>query len=192
MGCFAQKVENPIQSLKGKRDFIYGIDNRRTHIKGQSTIIYGGYLGIGFDDVLRFKIGISGTPFDVGRTQNALGIITRHRLVFLTLGEEFDFLVRGRFRITTYLQAGFGFDYTSFQLPDGSSSKNPRRTIVPLEFGFHGNYDLYPWLRAKLGGGWRFVLPQESRDLSGYYLKIGFGFSWPKFRVIYFDKSKEL
>lgn len=188
----SQKVENPIESLKGKRDFIYGIDNRRTHIQGQSTIIYGGYLGIGFDDVLRFKIGISGTPFDVGRTQNELGVVTRHRLVFLTLGEEFDFFVRGRFRITTYLQAGLGFDYTSFQFPDGTSSQNPRRTIIPLEFGFHANYDLYPWLRAKLGVGWRFVLPQESRDLSGYYLKIGFGFSWPKFRAIYCNKEKQL
>lgn len=177
----AQVVENPVKSLRGERDFIYGIDNRRTHIKGQSTVIYGAYFGFGFEDKLRFKLGLSGTPFEVGRTEDSQGDITRHRLVFLTVGEEFDFFIRNRFRATTYIQAGAGFDFSRITYGIGSISDFNRNPIVPIEFGVHFNYDLYPWLRAKLGGGWRLVIPNESRDLSGYYIKAGFGFSIKKF-----------
>jgi len=182
MYLFGQSLENPIKSLKGKRDFIFGIDNRRTHIQGQSTVIYGAYFGLGFDKKLRFKFGFSGTPFEVGRTQDSWGNVSRHRLVFLTLGEEFDFYIKNRFRLTTYIQSGVGFDYSRIQLLDGSSLVLPRRTIVPIELGVNFSYDFYPWLRAKLGGGWRFVLPEHSRELSGYFLKIGLGFNWRKFR----------
>jgi hypothetical protein len=177
----AQVIENPVKSLKGKRDFIYGLDNRRTHIKGQSTVIYGVYFGFGLEDKLRFKIGISGTPFEVGRTQDAQGDITRHRLIFLTLGEEFDFFIQNRFRTTTYIQAGAGFDYSRITYSNGGVSDFNRNFIVPIEFGLHVNYDVYPWLRAKLGGGWRVVLPNDSQELSGYYIKAGLGFSYKKF-----------
>lgn len=179
---YAQNIENPINSLKGKRDFIYGIDNRRTHIKEQSTVIYGAYLGFGFDEKLRLKLGLSGTPFEVGRTEDAQGDITRHRLVFLTVGEEFDFFIRNRFRSTTYVQVGAGFDFSRIIYSNGGISQISRNAIVPIEFGLHFNYDVYPWLRAKLGGGWRIVLPNDSRELSGYYIKAGFGFSFKKFK----------
>lgn len=179
---YAQNIESPINSLKGKRDFIYGIDNRRTHIKEQSTVIYGAYLGFGFDEKLRLKLGLSGTPFEVGRTEDAQGDITRHRLVFLTAGEEFDFFIRNRFRTTTYIQAGAGFDFSRIIYSNGGISQISRNAIIPIEFGLHFNYDVYPWLRAKLGGGWRIVLPNDSRELSGYYIKAGFGFSYKKFK----------
>lgn len=187
--CIGQGVVNPFSSLKGKRDFIYGIDNRRTHIKGQSTVIYGAYLGLGFDKKLRFKFGVSGTPFEVGRTQDAWGNVTRHRLVFLTLGEEFDFFIKNRFRLTTYIQSGVGFDYSRMQPLDGLSVVLPRRTIVPIELGVNFSYDFFPWLRAKLGGGWRFVLPEYSRELSGYYMKLGVGFHLSKFKELVLHKE---
>lgn len=179
---YAQNIESPINSLKGKRDFIYGIDNRRTHIKEQSSVIYGAYLGFGFDEKLRLKLGLSGTPFEVGRTEDAQGDITRHRLVFLTAGEEFDFFIRNRFRTTTYIQAGAGFDFSRIIYSNGGISQISRNAIIPIEFRLHFNYDVYPWLRAKLGGGWRIVLPNDSRELSGYYIKAWFGFSYKKFK----------
>ena len=168
-------------SLKGRREFIYGIDNRRTHIKEQSTVIYGAYLGFGFEEKLRLKLGISATPFEVGKTTDAYGAITRHRLIFLTLGEEFDFFIHNRFRMTTYVQGGFGFDFSRTTINETVSPVS-RKVIVPVEIGLHFNYDVSPWLRVKLGGGWRFVLPNETHELSGYYLKTGFGFSWVKFK----------
>ncbi len=183
-----QVIENPMKSLRGERDFIYGLDNRRTHIKGQSTVIYGAYLGFGFEEKLRFKIGFSGTPFEVGKTEDAQGDITRHRLVFITIGEEFDFFIRNRFRTTTYIQAGAGLDYSRITYSNGGISEFNRNPIVPIEFGLHFNYDVYPWLRAKLGGGWRIVLPNDARELSGYYIKAGLGFSYKKF--VYWNQEK--
>jgi hypothetical protein len=184
-----QVIENPIKSLRGERDFIYGLDNRRTHIKGQSTVIYGVYMGFGFEDKLRFKVGISGTPFEVGRIEDVNGGITRHRMVFLTVGEEFDFFIRNRFRTTTYVQTGAGVDFSRIMFNNGVVSEIKPKPIVPVEFGLHFNYDIYPWLRAKLGGGWRVVLPNESRELSGYYIKAAFGFSFNKFQYWHSEKK---
>lgn len=188
---YAQNIESPINSLKGKRDFIYGIDNRRTHIKEQSTVIYGAYLGFGFDEKLRLKLGLSGTPFEVGKTTDALGSYTKHRLLFLTLGEEFDFFIHKRFRMTTYVQLGCGFDFSRTTSASGIVVQTDRNVILPLEIGMHFNYDIFPWLRAKLGGGWRFVLPASANELSGYYLKLGFGFSWSKFKDTQLLKKKQ-
>jgi len=48
-----------------------------------------------------------------------------------------------------------------------------RNLIIPIEIGVQSSYDVLPWLRVKVGGGWRFVLPDFSYDLSGYYFKFG-------------------
>lgn len=183
---------SPFKSLEKEKELLYGIDNRRTHIQQQSTLIYGLYTGIGFGGVLRLKIGISGTPFEVGRTENAFGNIQRNRFYFFNIGEEFDFYIKNRFRITTYGQIGYGFN--DFRLKDDNNQTvdEGRDQILPLEMGLHANYDIYPWLRFKLGGGWRFVFPEKANYLSGYYIKIGFGVSAPKLLKSYRDwRGKE-
>lgn len=178
---------NPFKSLEKEKELLYGIDNRRTHIQQQSTLIYGLYTGIGFGGVLRLKIGVSGTPFEVGRTEDAAGNIQRNRFYFLNIGEEFDFYIKNRFRITTYGQIGYGFN--DYRLKDNNDQTVDEGTdqIIPLELGLHANYDIFPWLRFKLGGGWRFVFPAEANYLSGYYIKIGFGVSAPKLLKSYRD-----
>lgn len=169
-----------------KLEFIYGLDNRRTHIQGQNTLIYGAYIGMGFNERLRIKVGISGAPFEVGRTQISEGITQRNRFYFLTFGEEFDIYHYKRFKLTTYLQAGYGFnDFRQLDAVTENTLTTGRATIIPLEVGIHGNYYFYPWLALKVGGGWRFVLPNESAYLSGYYLKFGIGFSTTKFLKAY-------
>ena len=178
---------NPFKSLEKEKELLYGIDNRRTHIQQQSTLIYGLYTGIGFGGVLRLKIGVSGTPFEVGRTEDEAGNIQRNRFYFLNIGEEFDFYIKNRFRITTYGQIGYGFN--DYRLKDNNDQTvdEGRIQIIPFELGLHANYDIFPWLRFKLGGGWRFVFPDEASYLSGYYIKIGFGVSAPKLLKSYRD-----
>lgn len=172
---------NPFQSVKGEKEFLYGIDNRRTHIQKQSTLIYGLYTGIGLGGSLRFKIGVSGTPFEVGKSTDEFGNIQRNRFYFLNIGEEFDFYIKNRFRITAYLQGGFGYnDYRKVDENDETISLG-RANIIPLEFGTHANYDVLTWLRAKAGGGWRIVLPNEVSYLSGYYIKLAFSMSTSRF-----------
>lgn len=177
----AQTTPNPIQALQDERVFIYGIDNRRTHIRNHNALIYGIYAGYSFGHHLRFKIAVSGTPFERGKFVDAQGLLLKQRLLFFSLGEEFDFLVIRRFRLTTYAQMGFGLNY--FRSLDAAMNEveRGRKLILPLELGIHAGYDLNSWLQLKLGGGWRFVMPSMSRDLSGYYLKIALGFSGPKF-----------
>ncbi|MBL7837878.1 MAG: hypothetical protein JNM67_10200 [Bacteroidetes bacterium] len=161
-------------ALKSKKDFIYGIDNRRTHIKDHNALIYGAYVGIGFGGRIKFKFGISGTPFEKGKFVDDQGHIKRNRLIFGTIGEEYDFYIKNKFRLTSYVQFGAGYNY--YRIIDSADSEKSRgrNLILPLELGMHANYDVLPWLRAKLGGGWRFVFPEYSSDLSGYYIKIGF------------------
>lgn len=189
--CNAQKLSNPLHAIKESKEFIYGIDNRRTHIKAHSTLIYGAYIGIVMGDKLRFKIGVSGTPFERGKFIDEQGLLKKNRLIFANLGEEFDFLIINRFRLTTYFQSGIGYNHYRKINALGVETEKGKNLIIPLEAGIHANYDLLPWLRAKLGGGWRFVPPAYSYDLSGYYIKIGFSVKTKKLWALYQNRKHE-
>lgn len=176
--CFsiqAQQIQNPFELMKGERKVIYGLDNRRTHVHGENTVIYGVYSGIGFSEKkLRFKIGLSGSPFEVGKTIGENGSIKMSRFIFLSVGEELDFWIVNKFRMSTYFQVGYGFNYYTRIDPNSNLEiGSGRNKLIPLELGLQGGYDLMTWLSLRIGGGWRFVFPNESSDLSGYYVKTG-------------------
>ncbi len=171
----SQVLSNPVLALKEKREFIYGIDNRRTHIKEQSTIIYGIYVGIGFGGKLRLKSGISGVPFEKGEFLDEQGLVKKNKLIFFNLGEEFDFFIHHKFRLTAYVQSGIGFNFFRKLDKFNVEIEKGNYLIIPIELGVHANYDIVPWLRTKVGGGWRLVAPYDANDLSGYYLKLGIG-----------------
>jgi len=168
-----QGFSDPFQVVRNKPLFIYGIDNRRTHIHEQSTVIYGVYAGMGFGDRLRFKFGVAGTPFERGRLKDKMGNLTKHRLLFCTIGEEFDFFSINKFRFTTYVQGGIGYNYYRLIQASGIANNVARKIVYPLEMGLHSSYALKPWLALKLGAGWRFVF--QSNSLNGYYIKLGIG-----------------
>lgn len=186
----AQQITHPLHPFREKKEFIYGIDNRRTHIHSQRTLIYGLYVGVDFGKKLRFKVGVSGTPFERGELLDDDGIVKKNRLVFANLGEEFDFLIINKFRLTTYFQTGIGRNY--FRKIDslGIETQSGKDLIVPIEVGMHAGYDIFSWLRAKVGGGWRFVLPSYSKDLSGYYIKLGFGINSKKLIESYTNRKR--
>lgn len=179
---FANEFPNPLSMLKGKRQFIFGIDNRRTDIHQQHTVIYGLYTGISFGKNLRFKVGVNGTPFEVGRRMDQLGMVIRNRFFFLSLGEEFDFYQYKRFILTTYLQAGYGFNTFRSLGIGGVESSRKRESILPVEAGLHCSYELCSYLKLRVGGGWRYVIPEHAKDLGGYYIKLGLSFSLKKFK----------
>ncbi len=179
---YGQGIANPFLALKEKGEIIYGLDNRRTHIKRDQTVIYGLYLGFGFGKKLRYKLEVSGTPFEVGRVTDINGISTRSRLLFFSLGEEFDFYHFKKFGITTYLQAGVGNNFYKELDINGVEIKNGSELIIPIETGLHFSYELKSYLTLKTGFGWRFILPTYSKDLSGYYVKFGLGFNLKKFK----------
>jgi hypothetical protein len=170
---FSQAIENPLESLKKEREFIYGIDNRRTHLYGNPALIYGIFVGFGFNGNLRFKTGVSGTPFRVISHRQGSKQWQENRLFFITVGEEFDFLIVKRFRLTAYLQGGIGYNYTKNYDLKYLPVTSKRTLIIPFETGLNTNYSINHWLRLIIGGGWRFVEPNPSNELSGYYLKFG-------------------
>ncbi|MBL7936241.1 MAG: hypothetical protein JNM51_10595 [Bacteroidia bacterium] len=169
----SQTFSNPFHTINDKKVLIYGIDNRRTHISKHNTLIYGLYLGIGFGGKLRFKVGISATPFEKGKFIDSQGNLKRNKLFFAHVGEEFDFFMINKLRLTTYIQAGYGFNYFRIVNQNNAELQNGKNLIIPIELGLQVSYDFKPWLRAKLGFGWRFVFPYYSYDLSGYYIKTG-------------------
>jgi len=177
----SQNVENPFETLKKKKEIVYGIDNRRTHIYQHHTVIYGLYSGISFGKKLRFKIGINGTPFEVGRFVDENGILKKNRLFFASLGEEFDFYQYKKFGMTTYLQAGIGNNFYRQLTQSGTEVNKGKQLIIPIETGLHFSYDLLTYLKLRTGLGWRFVPPNNSRELSGYYVKLGLSFNLKKF-----------
>ncbi len=186
---YSQNITNPFETLKQKREIVYGLDNRRTHIHQHNTVIYGLYSGIGFGKKLRFKIGINGTPFEVGKFVNENGILKKNRLLFASLGEEFDFYQYKKFGMTTYLQAGIGYNFYRQLTQSGTEINNGKQLIIPIETGLHFSYDLLTYLKLKTGFGWRFVAPKNSKELSGYYLKLGLSFNLKKFNESRKDKK---
>ena len=187
---YAQEIPNPIEAIKEKKEFIYGIDNRRTHINGQNALIYGLYVGIGYGGKLRFKGGFSLTPYERGKSVDEFGVIKKNRLLFLNIGEELDYFIYKKIRLTAYLQTGIGFNY---HITINAISKievaKGKDFIVPIEVGTHIGYDILPWFRLKVGGGWRFVRPEYSSDLSGYYIKTGCYFNSKLFFDTYRKKK---
>jgi hypothetical protein len=178
---YSQPITNPFETLKKKKEIVYGLDNRRTHIHQHHTVIYGLYTGISFGKKLRFKIGINGTPFEVGRIVDENGILKKNRLFFASLGEEFDFYQYKKFGMTTYLQAGIGNNYFRELNQSGIEVSKGKQRIIPLETGLHFGYELLTYLKLRTGFGWRFVTPNHSRALSGYYFKLGLSFNLKKY-----------
>lgn len=177
----SQNVENPFETLKKKKEIVYGIDNRRTHIYQHHTVIYGLYSGISFGKKLRLKIGINVTPFEVGKFVDENGVIKKNRFLFVSLGEEFDFFQYKKLGITTYLQAGIGNNFYRQLNENGTEVNKDKQLIIPIETGLHFNYDLLPYLKLRTGFGWRFIAPDNSRELSGYYVKLGLSFNLKTF-----------
>ncbi len=171
---------NPERAIQ----WIYGFDNRRTHIQQQGTLIYGAYTGIGYRDKLRLKIGISGTPFEVGKMTDEFGNSYFNRMLFFNIGQEYDYLNWSRYRMTAYTQIGYGRNNFRIVNQDNTYESGSNR-IIPLELGTHFNYFIYDWLALKVGGGWRFVFPTDINDLSGYYLKLALGMNLKKFYSSY-------
>ena len=177
----SQNVTSPFETLKKKKEIVYGLDNRRTHIYQHHTVIYGLYSGISFGKKLRFKIGLNGTPFEVGKFVDENGIVKKNRLLFASLGEEFDFYQYKKFGMTTYLQAGIGNNFYRQLNQIGTEVNKGKQLIIPIETGLHFSYDLLMYLKLKTGFGLRFVAPNNSRELSGYYVKLGLSFNLKKF-----------
>ena len=178
---FSQTLTKPFEILKEKKEIVYGLDNRRTHIHKHRAVIYGLYSGISFGKKLRFKIGINGTPFEVGKFVDENGILKKNRLLFVSLGEEFDFYQYKKIGMTTYLQAGIGYNYYRQLNANGEGLKKGKELIIPIETGLHFSYELLTYLKLKAGFGWRFVTPDISRELSGYYVKLGLNFNFKKY-----------
>lgn len=178
---YSQNITNPFETLKKEREIVYGLDNRRTHIYQHHTVIYGLYSGISFGKKLRIKIGINGTPFEIGKFVDENGIIKKNRLFFASVGEEFDFYQHKKISLTTYLQAGIGNNFYRHLNQNGTEVNKGEQLIIPIETGLHFSYDLLTYLKLKTGIGWRFVTPNNSRKLSGYYVKLGLSFNLKKF-----------
>lgn len=171
----AQTFSNPKEIFTAKRKIIGGLDNRRTFIKGNQSLIYGLYCGLSFGKNLRLKIGINGNPFPIKFHLPLISLRQHNRMAFISLGEEYCFFRYKRFGLISYIQTGIGYNYYSILDDKENVVHQSREWIVPLELGLHTAYQLRPWLSAKVGNGWRFVFPDHAHDLNGYYLKLGFG-----------------
>jgi hypothetical protein len=186
-------LEDPLKALKGKRALIYGLDNRQTLIRGQASTIWGGYTGVSFSNKLRLKAGVSVVWLDQNLDTEEEGMRQQStRWLLTTLGEEFDFLIIGRFRLTAYGQMGLGFDFLrnqTAQNPEAGFEQNP---LITLELGSHANYYVWPWAALKVGGGWRGAAPRAQRHLGGLYLKLAVGLDTTfVLRKLHLAKPKE-
>jgi len=71
----------------------------------------------------------------------------------------------------------------------GTEVNKDKQLIISIETGLHFRYDLLPYLKLKTGFGWRFVAPDNSRELGGYYVKLGLSFNLKTFNEIRADNK---
>jgi hypothetical protein len=183
LNCMAQELHNPFKRYYGNPKLIYGMDNRRSHIFGQSVSIFGLYAGAGFDQKrVRLKIGLNASELIADNVSNIS--LSTSRMMFISIGEELDLFTWERFVVSTYINAGYGFLFqqTTSTFP-GSMRMENGTLLLPVEPGLILNYKIYPWLRARTGGGWRYVLPMNNSYLNNYFIKIGL--------QVQFDELKE-
>lgn len=181
----SQVLHHPMNSLKERKTFVWGIDNRRTVLSNNRSMIYGGYIGMGFGKKIKLKLGISGTPFEKSNRWNRNGVSESHRFYFIYIGEELTLLSYQKIDVSTYVQMGFGINY--FKLSAGlaggvAEQYTGQHFIFPLELGLLPAYNIHSWLYVRLGGGYRFVFSGEGTDLNGYYIKTGIGLDIQKFK----------
>jgi hypothetical protein len=189
----AQEYESPLKLIKKKPHVMLGIDNRRTHINGKHTVIFGAFTGLNFGEKLRLKIELSGTPFEIGQFDEVSPQNKFSRLFFISLGEEYDFYTIKNFVFTTYAQVGGGFNYYRFYNPAFIETSRGKLPIFPLEFGLQSAYLYNSWLRFKVGAGWRFVFPNPTNQYSGYYIKLGIGIHGRQLKeAIYKKKNSKI
>lgn len=172
---YAQSITSPFEILKQNKEIVYGLDNRRTHINEHHTVIYGMYSGISFGKKLRFKIGLNGTPFEVGQLIDDNGLLKKNRLIFASIGEEFDFYQFKKLGLTTYLQGGVGHNLFREINTNGLEFNTGKDLVIPFETGLPLNYDRLTHVKLRTEFGWRFVAPNNSKAPGGCYLKLGLG-----------------
>jgi hypothetical protein len=91
---------------------------------------------------LIFKIGINGTPFEIGKFVDENGIIKKNRLFFASLGEEFDFYQYKKFGMTTFLKAGIIINFYIQLNQNGTEVNKVKKLIIAIETGLYFSYDL--------------------------------------------------
>jgi hypothetical protein len=159
----AQQDFDPIHFYKGKKEFTYGLNNRRTHFLRDPSTIYGLYMGIEYSERLKHVITLNSNLF--AREDEV-------HLYYIGLSEEFLFLQKKKWDFSTYLHAGIG------RLRPERSNKNPESWAYPLEAGLHVAWNWKPWLGLKSGGGYRFIFPEHLRLFEGWYYKAGISFNY--------------
>jgi hypothetical protein len=181
----AQNLQNAFLPAKSKPTFIYGLDNRSSHLYGQSASIFGVYAGIGLRErKLRCKIGFNlSQPFSWKLGQADSTRLTGF-LVFANIGEEMEVLRHRRAAINSYFNAGLGY-LMKTRGPNlaPTLASYQRKVIAPIEVGLVFGYDVTQYLTFKAGGGWRFVFPELNQNLSGLFLKLSAQFRWSDWKT---------
>lgn len=186
-GCFStsaygqEDVSKLKEVIQSEKQLILGIDNRRTHLNRDFVPIYGGYIGIQTEYKFRLKLGISGMPFEAGGTYSSDGRLTRSRMFYLNLGEEYDFFIREKFKLSAYGQVGLGRHYFKKYDLNNDLMLEGSENVVPLEVAVVSRYYLRSWLSLNTGFGWRWVFLNEQAQLNNYFFKLGVGVDITKF-----------
>jgi hypothetical protein len=177
----AQLVRNPMGLLKEKRHAIYGLDNRRSWLYGESVLIYGVFGGVGFDDHrLRIKGGVAASARFAMPVPGGPDTLSQWgRMAYVSIGEEMELVRHRKWSGITYFNAGVGYLFVQpLETPPLELQPHVRHMIIPIEVGAMAGYDVTDYLMLKAGGGWRFMPTNDDHALDGFFLKVGALFRW--------------
>lgn len=160
---------------------IGGLAGKRSILSGEPVRIYQVFGGLDYSEVFRVYWGYNFMPQPVSETQiddrytsRADTMITHSNISYLSLGFEYAFYRKKKWKLSVPIQAGFGVNRIRRYNVSGEPLLFTDRAIYPLETGVNAIYYFNRWLGVKSGIGIRFTGgDQVLADLSGPYYNLG-------------------
>ena len=181
---------------KAKPTFVISTDFRETLVKSTAVLVYGGIMGLRFNDVDFYSLGYysltnsSASKFK-GRNLDQ-PILVNHdvSLWFVSAGYSRTVYDGKLFKIDLPLEVGFGKGSDGIYNMDGKLLDTKKSTVFPLQGGVSATVKLTRWFGIRLQGGYRQLFGDSflKRDYSGLYYAYGLSFD---FETIFKDLKRK-
>jgi hypothetical protein len=187
-------------STKRKPSFALATDIRETLVKNSAITIYGGLVGLYFDDKNFYSLGyytlsneskVSIRGRNRMQSQSQIAPVTDDvYLWFLSAGYTRTIYNRKFLKIDVPIEFGGGEGSNALYDADGKLVKLTNGTFFPMQSGVSTIFKLTRWFGVHLQGGYRQVVGQSffQREYSGIYYTYGITIN---FGNIYKDVTKK-
>ncbi|MBT8327335.1 MAG: hypothetical protein KJP21_06400 [Bacteroidia bacterium] len=166
-------------TLKHSPKTFVGFHNRNTFIRSNQTKLYGIIAGLDYNKKIKLFVGLYGFGQEnktelINNSDFVEDTVTRYLSTNnLSIGIDYTYFTKGKFRLSVPLQIGFGGLYQEY-FSRGDIIKSDQSALFPIETGTNAYLELLPWTGIKAGVGYRLSLGNKNvLKLTSPYYNLG-------------------